>query len=205
MIAARGKTTYIVKLERKHVDIMQSWGAHTDLLFQCYTFPKMSESQKDYWYFQKNYSFTKKSFAVFNQEDQLVGYISLRNIRIFRRTSELGIVFDPNNLNKGYGTDSLMSFISYYFDTMKMNQLNLRVAQFNKRAYQCYLNCGFVEKGIEYNEFEDPNLPVFENEQLSGFRKYFNVENGKLQCQFVHMLITKEIYNRNKDFYVVNS
>lgn len=155
MVVARGNFTYIVKLQRGHVDIMQDWEAHTDPLFRSYTFPKMNHAERDYWYHKKTYSLSKKSYAVFNEDHKMVGYLSLRNIKLFRRTSELGIVFDPGNLNQGYGTDCLRAFIPFYFEKLKMSRLDLRVAEFNYRAQQCYLNSGFVMKGLEYNEFED--------------------------------------------------
>ncbi len=201
MVVARGKITYIVKLRRDHVDIMQDWGAHTDPLFRSYTFPKMNESERDYWYHKKTYTLSKKSFSVFNQQNQMVGYLSLRNIKLFRRISELGIVFDPANLSMGYGTDSLRSFIPYYFEKMKMNRLDLRVAEFNQRAQQCYLNSGFTMKGLEYNDFEDQGLPIFKDPNLMKYRGFFRIEHKKLKCRFIHMYITKEMFLRNKENY----
>lgn len=200
-IIAKGDSTYIVKLERFHVDLMQHWGKHTDPLFRSYNFPKLTFEERNAWYRNKTYPLSKKSYAVFNYEGELVGYIALRNMKWFRRTSELGIVFDPAKLGEGYGTDSLRSFIPYYFEKLKMNRLNLRVAIFNTRAQKCYINCGFKAVGEEYNEFEDQTLPVFQDPSLMSYRSYFRAEHRQLKCRFIHMCITKEMYLANRESY----
>ena len=110
MELVKGEKTYIKKLKREHIDLMQRWGRHEEPLFYCYNFPRMNEEQKDYWYRNKTLWFSKKCFVVFNNCDELVGYIALRNIKTIKRTSELGIVFDPSNIGKGYGTDGLKAF-----------------------------------------------------------------------------------------------
>ncbi len=199
MVVIRGKNTLITKLERKHVDEMQFWGSHKDPLFFSYTFPKMDKKDRDYWFSKKSNSFRRKSYAVYDvNTNNLIGYFSLRNIKWFRRSSELGIVFDPNIINNGYGTDSLKSFIPFYFEVLKMKRLDLKVAEFNVRAQKCYLNCGFKATEIKYDEFEDQELEVFEDEKLSKFAKFFKTDNDILQCRFIHMHITKEMYLSNK-------
>lgn len=194
VMIGRGKLTYITDLQREQVDAMQWWGKHVNPLFYGYNFPVLNEYEREYWYRNKKYSFTKRCFGVCNLEHQLVGYISLRNIRWVRKISELGIVFDPKHLNKGYGTDSLKVFLKYYFEYMKMKQLNLKVAVFNIRAERCYQKNGFQLKEIKYDIFEDQSLAVFEREDLKKYRDLFKKEEKRLFCLFKHMYITKEIY-----------
>ncbi len=194
MVVARGQKTYIKKLERKHVDIMQEWGRHKDPLFYCYNFPYMSKKESDYWYKKKALSFAKRCFVVFNYSDQLVGYISLRDIKWFRKTSELGIVFDPDEIAQGYGTDGLKAFLTYYFEGLKMKVLYLKVSVFNKRAQRCYEKCGFKSKGIVMEEFEDQSLPIFKDDYFIPYRHFFKQESKKIKCQFINMVITKDMY-----------
>ncbi len=194
MQLVRGNKTCIKKLKRQDVDLMQQWGRHRDPLFHCYNFPYMSKSQKDYWYRQKRLWFSKRCFGVFNNYDQLVGYISLRNIKIFKRTSELGIVFDPNKVDQGYGTDGLKAFLKYYFEVLKMKALYLKVSFFNKRAQRCYDKVGFKVIDIVMDEFEDQNMPIFQDNYFIPYRHYFKLENAKIKCQFIQMIITKDMY-----------
>ncbi|MBM7615555.1 RimJ/RimL family protein N-acetyltransferase [Alkaliphilus hydrothermalis] len=197
----RGKKTYITKLKRPHIDKMQLWGTHRNPLFYCYTFPKMNREERNYWFGRKKDSLTRKSFAIFNEDDVLIGYISLRDINWLRRSSELGIVFDPKYMNKGYGTDALKSFIYYYFKTLKMKQLKLRVAEFNIRAQRCYENCGFATKESVYENFEDQSLPVFENDNLKEYQRFFKKSDDMLQCNYIHMYITKGMFIDNLKCY----
>ncbi len=194
MELARGEKTYIKKLRREHIDLMQNWGRHGNPLFSCYNFPHMSERQKDRWYRNKTQGFSKKCFVVFNACNQLVGYISLRNIRVFKRTGELGIVFDPDNIDRGYGTDGLKAFLSYYFEKMKMKALHLKVSTFNKRAQRCYKKAGFRLSDIVTEEFEDQSLPIFQDDCFVPYRHFFKLENEKIKCQFIDMVITRQGY-----------
>jgi RimJ/RimL family protein N-acetyltransferase len=196
-----GNKTYIKRLERRHVDEMQLWGRHSDPIFYSYTMPQMNDKQKDYWYYKKTYSFTRRCYVVYNTKNLLIGYIALRDIKWFRRSSELGIVFDPNNLSCGYGTDSLKSFIRYYFVTMKMKRLTLRVAEYNTRAQKCYQNCGFEVDSVRYGEFEDQSMPIFKDNLLAEYRKYFAIDKDKLMCRFIHMYITKDMFIKNQHNY----
>ncbi|MCC5909554.1 MAG: GNAT family N-acetyltransferase [Clostridiaceae bacterium] len=191
---ARGDLTYITELKRKHVDNMLWWGKHDDPLFYSYNFPSLGKAERDHWYVNKKYAITKRCFSVWDMEHKLIGYISLRNIGWIKKVSELGIVFDPNRLNKGYGTDSLKSFLKYYFDTMKMKKLTLKVATFNKRAENCYEKCGFRVEDIIYDEFEDQNLLAFEDGYLKDYQHILKKQGTILKTSYKYMCITKEIY-----------
>jgi len=195
---ARGQKIYIKKLERKHVDTMQEWGRHKDPLFYCYNFPYMNKSERDYWYKTKSFSLARRCFVIFNNYNQLVGYISLRDIKWFRKTSELGIVFDPDEIAKGYGTEGLKTFITYYFETLKMKALYLKVSVFNKRAQRCYEKCGFKSKGIVIDDFEDQSLPIFKEDYFIPYRHFFKEERHTIKCQFINMVITKDMYYESK-------
>ena len=48
MELVKGEKTYIKKLKREHIDLMQRWGRHEEPLFYCYNFPRMNEEQKDF-------------------------------------------------------------------------------------------------------------------------------------------------------------
>ncbi len=196
-VVAVGEKTYIEKLERKHVDIIQNWGKHKDPLFYGYNVQYMSKTERDYWYKNKTVPFSKKCFVVFNLSNQLVGYISLRDIRWIRKVSELGIVFDPSYISEGYGTDALNAFLEYYFNVLKMKALYLKVAIFNKRAQRCYQKCGFKPKKIVIEEFEDQSVAIFKNDYFIPYRQFFIQEGKKLKCKYINMVITKDMYYKN--------
>ncbi|MBF8982312.1 GNAT family N-acetyltransferase [Lutibacter sp. B2] len=182
----------IRSLSREDIDKMKSWGKHEDPLFFHYNFPDLNEEEGDYWYAIKNNRFRRKSFAIENEEKQVIGYLSIRDIRWMRRESELGIVLDPKQMNKGYGKKSILKFLEYYFLKMHMQSLKLRAAKYNERAMRCYQVCGFKTIGECYNEFEDQYAEIFYNPKYKDLKKIFKNKRGMMMTKYVHMKITKE-------------
>lgn len=195
-----GAKTIIRNLQREDVDKMIAWGTHEDPVFYHYNFPCMTKRERDLWYRIKAKDFKKRCFAIENLNNRLIGYISLRDIKLFKRESELGIVFDPDYINKGYGTDALTNFLDLYFNNLKMKSLLLRVGKFNKRAISCYEKCGFTLVGESFHDFEDqPSDESTKNSIIDRYKEIVFIKN-KLMTNYYYMKITKTEYiiHRNK-------
>ncbi|MCT4605818.1 MAG: GNAT family N-acetyltransferase [Marinisporobacter sp.] len=194
-----GENIKIRQLRREDVDKMKCWAMHEDPLYFHYNFPEMNEEQSDEWYEVKTKKLKRKSFAIENKEDDVVGYLSIRDMKWMKRESELGIVFDAKHMNKGYGREAIILFLEYYFNTLKMKSLVLRAAKFNKRAIKCYKSCGFEIVKEAMDEFEDQYSEIFYNPLYSQLRRLFIVSGGKKKTLYVHMKINKEdFYNKLK-------
>ena len=150
-LLSRGKKTFIRRLERKDVDEMVGWGLYEEDFLKDYSFPSLDSEERDIWFRIKNNVF-KKCFAVLDENMQLIGYISLRDMNFILKRAEMGIVFSPEHVGRGYGKDAIMAFLEYYFKGMKYKKLTLTVAAYNKRAYNCYVSCGFKITGRLYME-----------------------------------------------------
>lgn len=194
-----GDKTKVRRLSREDVDKMASWGKHEEPEFLHYNFPNLSKQERDMWFRIKARNFTRRCFAIEDSDDNLVGYISLRNIRLFRRESELGIVFDPSKLSKGYGTDGLLTFLDLYFNNLKMRRLILKVAKFNKRAFRCYEKCGFTVYDEILDEFEEQNLGLMTKKQIVEGNEEFDIYKGKLVTKYYYMYINREKYLFHKE------
>jgi len=194
-----GKKTIIRNLERKDIDNMMQWGKHDDSIFLHYNFPDLTERERDIWYDVKVKKFGRKCFVVENMKGEIIGYISLRDIKFFRRKSELGIVFDPKVINQGYGTDALCNFLELYFNRLRMKILTLKVAKFNKRAIRCYKKCGFKIINETLEEFQDQDM----DEDLKNYivQNYtdFKLIKGKLMTKYYYMKITKKKFVIHKE------
>ena len=171
----------IKPLELKDVYNMRNWGYHKNPLLDDYDFPFYTDNEIKRWYKIKTKSFFDKYYGIHNEEDILIGYMGIKNIRRIFKTSTLGIVFDPNYMNKGYGTETLRCFLRYYFNKMKMKTMYLEVAEFNKRAFRVYEKMGFKSVGYYIDEFH--------NSRLDLSNKYY-IEN---KSSFV--ITEKKIYN----------
>lgn len=98
----------------------------------------------------ENASGEKYNFAIVCLEnDLLLGNISLMNINNVDRTAELGIfIGDENYLSQGYGSEAIMLLLDYAFKYVNLNNIMLKVFDFNKRAIKAYEKCGFKTFGV---------------------------------------------------------
>jgi len=50
---------------------------------------------------------------------------------------------------KGYGTEATQLMLSYAFETLNLNRVELGVYDFNKQAIHVYEKAGFIREGIK--------------------------------------------------------
>lgn len=145
---------YIEEFNKNDILKLKTWGPHEDLRYIQYAFDKFPDDNAfDRWYKVK----TKKNKRVFaiKEADFLRGYISLRNINMFKRSSVMGISIDPNYLSCGIGKIALKKFLDMYFNELNMRTLNLKVSTFNKRAINLYTSLGFKHQKTRLERFEN--------------------------------------------------
>lgn len=189
----RGKRIRIAPIKLEDVYFMRNWGAHKNPLLFDYNLPQLTDEEMEDWYYFKTLGNSKRYYSVFNEENRLVGYMGINHIRRIWREAILGIVFDPNYVNQGYGTEGITTYLNYYFNNMKMKTLYLEVAKFNKRAIRCYEKSGFKVIDVYLDEFFDQtidlNNPYFLREKSS-----FVIKNGKIYNYIYKMKIDKKMY-----------
>lgn len=195
----KGERIRINELKVEDVFLMRKWGFHETPLLEDYNFPEMNDEDIKIWYRIKTQSPFNKYYAIRNEKEKLIGYMGIKKIKTFRRQSTLGIVLDPNQVNKGYGTEVLEVFLNYYFTEMKMKKMILEVSSFNRRAYSVYEKLGFVEEGYYLDEFSNPYInksdPYFIEEKSS-----FVIDGGKIYNYTHRMVLTKErFFNKRKN------
>ena len=184
------KKAILSKLTREDVHRMVSWGKHLDSRFYHYNFDLKTEHGFNLWYKSKKKIFYKKIYKVEDEYNNMVGFITIKNINWPTRTAEMGIVFNPEILNQGYGTLGLKLILKEFFEILNMNRLYLRVARFNDRAYRSYIKSGFVE----FKKIEEP----FENQRLNNLlnKQYddFYICDDILYSEYIYMNVTKKMY-----------
>lgn len=184
------KKVFLSKLTREDVHKMVSWGKHLDSRFYHYNFDLTTEHGFNLWYKSKKKIFYRKIYKVEDEFNNMVGFITIKNINWPTRTAEMGIVFNPKILNQGYGTLGLKLILKEFFEVLNMNRLYLRVAGFNDRAYKSYIKSGFVE----FKKTEEP----FENQKLNNLinRQYedFYICEDILYSEYIYMHVTKKMY-----------
>lgn len=198
LMELKGERVTIAPMRLEDTYQMRNWGTHEDPLLGDYNLPELSNQDLKEWYYYKTSKYNNKYFSVFNKQDNLIGYLGIKHIRRVFKDAVLGIVFDPDCVNNGYGTETITTFLDYYFNEMKMRKLYLEVAKFNKRAKRCYEKSGFKVINSYLGEFYDQNIditdPYFANEKSS-----FVIEKGKIYNYIYRMKIDKKTYLNMKD------
>ena len=181
-----GERIFIRPLRVEDVFNMRKWGVHKNPLLSDYNFPEMSDRQIQKWYEVKTKSFFNKYFAILTKEDRLIGYMGIKEIKFLKKESTLGIVFDPDLLDSGYGTETLKYFLKEYFNQMNMKKMYLEVSEFNKRARRVYEKMGFKYNGYYLEEFFDWDLDL----QSPYFKEVEScfVINGKKIYNYVYSM-----------------
>lgn len=189
----RGERITIVPIKLKDAYSMMNWGEHENPLLFDYNLPPLTDKEIQEWYYFKTLGNNKRYYSVFNEENQFIGYMGIKNIRRIRKKATLGIVFDPNYVNQGYGTEGIIAYLNYFFNEMRMKTLYLEVAKFNKRAIQCYEKSGFkvIDVYLEefFNQTIDLDSPYFLKEKSS-----FVIDDGKVYNYIYKMKIDKRTY-----------
>jgi RimJ/RimL family protein N-acetyltransferase len=156
---ALGQTTRIREFTRKDVDRWCEWGRHDDPLFSSYNPTTMSGAMRDAWYDDLVNKQGQLPYAIEDLERRLVGRLFLRHIREREGTAVLGIDLDARMLGRGYGTDALRAFMTYFFGPARFVKMYLSVAAFNVRARRSYDRCGFQQFATHWQLFKsDANL-----------------------------------------------
>ena len=193
----KGDRIKINILKVEDVFFMREWGIHETPLLEDYNFPEMDDKEIKIWYKMKTRSPFNEYYAIRNEDEKLIGYMGIKHIKKFKRKSTLGIVLDPNQVNKGYGTEILEVFLNYYFTEMKMKKMILEVSAFNKRAYRLYEKLGFVKKGYHLDEFCNPYInkedPYFLEEKSA-----FVIDEEKIYNYVYRMTLTKKIFFKTR-------
>ena len=99
-------------------------------------------------YLEENSSPEANFAIVKNEDDKMIGTVSLERINHIDRCATLGIfIGDKNFRSKGYGTEAIKLILEYGFKYLNLKNINLELLEFNERALKCYKKCGFKEYG----------------------------------------------------------
>ena len=64
------------------------------------------------------------------------------------KNTEIDILLDTEECDKGYGTDALRALIGYLFKKLTLHRVWLGTYEHNKRAIRAYEKVGFKKEGL---------------------------------------------------------
>ncbi|MHB0999299.1 MAG: GNAT family N-acetyltransferase [Armatimonadota bacterium] len=88
-------------------------------------------------------------WAIDTADGHHIGDVDIHAIDSRIKSAKLTIlVGDKAYWNSGYGTDAITALTHHAFEQMRLDNIYLRVFDFNKRAIRCYEKCGFTQIGM---------------------------------------------------------
>ncbi len=142
------------ELEKKDLTIINKWRNDPELIALLgapYRFINLCIDER--WF--DNYLLNRNNTircSVVDENDIIVGLISLTGIDFLNQSAELHIMIgDKNNQGKGIGTFAVKAMLSHAFYNINLQRIELSALENNKRARHLYEKVGFVQEGIKRN------------------------------------------------------
>ncbi len=87
------------------------------------------------------------------EEEKLIGNVDI-GIDHRNGVGSLGIIIGEKDYwGQGYGTEALRLLITYAFDTLNLQKVEIEVFSSNPRALACYKKVGFIEEGLKRRRY----------------------------------------------------
>ena len=86
--------------------------------------------------------------AIDTFEGKHIGNCTCYDVDQKKGESQVGIMIgDKEYWDKGYGVDAISTLVDHVFQNSSLNRLYLKTLDWNKRARQCFIKCGFTDCG----------------------------------------------------------
>lgn len=177
-----------------------SFGRHASPLMRDYNFYYFTELDLKLWAVSKKKTMKQSYFAICLKEGPMIGFLGMKNIRLFKKEATLGLVINADHMGLGYGSEVLSAFLPYYFEVLDMKSMHLLVNGFNRRAIALYEKAGFVrreEYWEEVLEVVDPSDPLFQET-----KEEFMWSKDRWYQRILRMSLSRESYGGG--FYAIS-
>lgn len=134
----------------------------------------VSETELELWFRHNDRSENARFFAI-EYQDELIGYVGLREIDWSDRRGVLDITIGRKDLwGHGFGTEATRAIVRFGFDQLGLERIDLTVLPFNQRGIRCYEKCGFKHVGVANQRFRRRDR-VWQPLQMSVTPMQFNL------------------------------
>ena len=96
----------------------------------------------------KNRNSTIRCAITLEDNDKIIGLVTLANIDYINRCAELHIMIGNEYQNKGAGKYAVKNILDYAFKDINLNRVELSALESNERAIGLYRKMGFMVEGI---------------------------------------------------------
>lgn len=149
----KGKKVRLRSAEKRDIDLFyELWNDEDITRFDgSYHIPPSKEFILENFY--KIMNINKKFLSIINEDKILIGYISYSDFKDIGGSYEIGVTIAKEYWHNGYAQDAIKTLLRFLFMNKGAHRVELEVVDLNKRAIECYLNCGFVKEGIKRKRY----------------------------------------------------
>jgi len=97
----------------------------------------------------KSRNSTIRCAITLENDDEIIGLVTLANIDYINRCAELHIMIGNDYQNKGAGKYAVKSILDYAFKDINLNRVELSALENNERAIGLYKKMGFKVEGLK--------------------------------------------------------
>lgn len=154
IVFCSGKRIILRPIMRKDVKKCLVWMNDLEITQYVTRFFPASEIEEEEWIEKIHKRENDITLAIELKNSIYIGNVGIHAIRWKDKIGTIGIcIGEKKYWGKGYGKETLDLIIQYAFNTLNLRKLCLSVFDFNKRAYKCYLKCGFKEEGRRKEQY----------------------------------------------------
>lgn len=164
-----GASVLIRRFDLEDEDLRQQWAKFSDPFLAKYNFSPCSR-ESNVTQFEKLKD--RIRLAVDDRQERMIGYISLKPIPSPPRSAELGICFAADQVNKGYGGETLRLVLPWASRHLGLERIRLEVDDVNQRAICLYQRLGFRQRDSFWKREDCSTLKahILQNGLRPGFR-----------------------------------
>lgn len=150
-----GDNIYLSPINIEDAEIYVKWLCNPNISDMLHSTKRVFNLVNEKEFLEKRLANGDYIFSIIRKRDDIIiGNIGINDIDLVDRTATLGIfIGDIDNHNKGYGSEALKLLLNYGFGVLNLNNIDLHVFDFNKKAIACYKKVGFKEYGRRHKAY----------------------------------------------------
>lgn len=121
-----------------------------EMQLQLMALPRANSVQKLNEWLDRNLNDAETVFFVIadKSDNQVIGFIQIKNINFINRVGELGIGLTKSAQGKGFAEDAMKMLEQYCKSVFNLRKIVLEVLEINERAIKFYIRFGYRQVGI---------------------------------------------------------
>jgi RimJ/RimL family protein N-acetyltransferase len=146
----KGENIILVPPRREFIDIYLKWMTDPEITQYLMIFRPITREIEEEWFNSLKNNPNSFLFSIIFPKENLeilIGNCSI-DVDWKNRVGNCGIVIGEKEYQgRGYGTEAMKLLVSYGFNTLNLNRIELETYSFNTRAFKSYLRVGYKEEG----------------------------------------------------------